>query len=220
MHLAKFGRVLSVLFLASLFTLAGPSIPAAQAQTLKACAKIQNGQLRLVASAADCLPSETFVELGGPVVPPPPPSTQDVVVINGPDAPVPVVVQNQPAAGEPFQRFLTAQMIAGDFNTGDDLSVLVPAGKRLVIETVSAIVITAAGQNVRIRVDATAGGAAAHHLTIAQEAWQGQVDHKAIGALRLYADQATTVFIRVSRDQGAGAATVNASISGHLIDAP
>ena len=142
---------------------------------------------------------------------------KDVIVVNPPDTPVPVVVQNN----EPFHRFLTGTMAAGVFNMGDTLAVVVPAGKRLVIETVSAIVTTLAGQNVRIRADASAlGFTSAHHMTVSQEPWQAEVDHKGIQSLRMYADPGSTVFIRVARDQGAGIANVNASISGHLINLP
>ena len=142
---------------------------------------------------------------------------KDVIVVNPPDAPVPVVVQNN----EPFHRFLVGTMAPGVFNMGDTLAVVVPAGKRLVIETASAIVTTVAGQNVRIRVDANAlGFFAAHHLTVSQEPWQSEIDHKGIQSLRMYANAGTTVYIRVSRDQGAGTANVNASISGHLINMP
>ena len=142
---------------------------------------------------------------------------KDVIVVNPPDTPVPVVVQNN----EPFHRFLVGTMAPGVFNMGDTLAVVVPAGKRLVIETASAIVTTLAGQNVRIRVDANAlGFFAAHHLTVSQEPWAGEIDHKGIQSLRMYANAGTTVYIRVSRDQGAGIANVNASISGHLINMP
>jgi hypothetical protein len=142
---------------------------------------------------------------------------KDVIVVNPPDAPVPVVVQNN----EPFHRFLVGTMAPGVFNMGDTLAIVVPAGKRLVIETVSAIVTTIAGQNVRIRADAYALGMfGAHHLTVSPEPWQSEVDHKGIQSLRMYADPGSTVYIRVARDQGAGTAEVNASISGHLINVP
>jgi hypothetical protein len=142
---------------------------------------------------------------------------KDVIVVNPPDTPVPVVLQNN----EPFHRFLVGNMADGVFNMGDTLAVVVPKGKRLVLETVSAIVLTSAGQNVRIRIDANSlGFFAAHHLTVSKEPWQNDTDHKGIQSLRMYADPGTTVYFRVSRDQGAGIATVNASISGHLINMP
>jgi hypothetical protein len=160
---------------------------------------------------------------------------KEVIVVNAPAAPVPVTVQGSPSvlignpsvptialdnpAVQPFQRFLVGEMADGEFNMGDELAVTVPAGKRLVIELASAIVTTAAGQNVRIRVDATAGGGAgAHHLTVAEEPWQGVIDHKGIQLTRMYADPGSTVYIRVARDQGAGVASVNASISGYLVN--
>jgi hypothetical protein len=147
---------------------------------------------------------------------------KDVVVVNAPAAPVPVSIQknlDNPAL-QPFQQFLAGAMDDGELNMGDELAVTVPAGKRLVIETVSAIVTTAAGQNVRIRVDATAGGVAAHHLTVSKEPWQASFDHKGIQSGRMYADPGTTVYIRVVRDQSTGIANVNAAISGHFVNVP
>jgi hypothetical protein len=142
---------------------------------------------------------------------------KDVIVVNPPDTPVPVVLQNN----EPFHRFLVGTMADGVFNMGDTLAVVVPKGKRLVLETVSAIVLTNAGQNVRIRIDANSlGFFAAHHLTVSKEPWQNDTDHKGIQSLRMYADPGTTVYFRVSRDQASGIATVNASISGHFINMP
>ena len=148
---------------------------------------------------------------------------KDVIIVNAPDQPVPVVVQNPPApaGAQAFHRFLVGSMADGTFNMGDTLAVTVPAGKRLVIETASAIVTTSAGQNVRIRVDANNGGfTAAHHLTVSQESWAGSIDHKGIQSLRMYADAGTTVYFRVARDQSLGIGNVNASISGHLINMP
>ena len=142
---------------------------------------------------------------------------KDIIVVNLPDAPVPVIGQYN----EPYHAFLVGTMADGVFSMGDTLAVTVPLGKRLVVETVSAIVTTNAGQNVRIRADAQAPEAfAAHHLTVSREAWQGLVDHKSIQSLRMYATAGTRVFIRVSRDVAMGLANVNASISGHLIDQP
>ena len=147
---------------------------------------------------------------------------KDVVVVNTPAAPVPVTIQknlDNPAL-QPFQQFLVGQMDPGDLDMGDELAIVVPAGKRLVIEVVSAIVTTSAGQNVRLRVDTVAGGAAAHHLAVSKESWQGSTDHKGIQSGRFYANPGTTVYIRVARDQGIGIAGVNAAISGYLIDLP
>lgn len=142
---------------------------------------------------------------------------KDVNVVNPPDAPVPVIGQYN----EPFHAFLVGEMADGVFSMGNTLAITVPLGKRLVVETVSAIVTTNAGQNVRIRADAQAPEAfAAHHLTVSREAWQGLTDHKSIQSLRMYATAGTRVFIRVSRDQALGVANVNASISGHLITQP
>ena len=147
---------------------------------------------------------------------------KDVVVVNAPTAPIPVTIQknfDNPAL-QPFQQFLAGAMDDGELNMGDELAVTVPAGKRLVIETVSAIVTTGAGQNVRIRVDATAGGAAAHHLTVSKEPWQASFDHTGIQSGRMYADPGTTVYIRVVRDQSTGIAVVNAAISGYFVNVP
>jgi hypothetical protein len=142
---------------------------------------------------------------------------KDVIVVNPPDAPVPVVAQTN----VPFHRFLVGTMAPGEFNMGDTLAVTVPLGKRLVVETVSAIVTTLAGQNVRIRADASGlGFVAAHHLAVSRESWLAETDHKGIQSLKMYADAGSRVFIRVSRDNGAGIANVNASISGYLIDQP
>ena len=147
---------------------------------------------------------------------------KDVVVVNTPAAPVPVTIQknlDNPAL-QPFQQFLVGFMDPGEFNMGDELAIVVPAGKRLVIEVVSAIVTTDAGQNVRVRLDTWAGGVAAHHLTISKEPWQATTDHKGIQSGRFYADPGTTAYIRVARDQGAGIANVNAAISGYFVIVP
>src|SRR5438552_3133859 len=57
----SFRRLIGAVTAASLIAVASIAITSAQGNTIVACSKAQNGQLRLVTSASQCLPSETAI---------------------------------------------------------------------------------------------------------------------------------------------------------------
>lgn len=144
-----------------------------------------------------------------------------VVVVNTAAEPVPARDVDNPAR-EPFQRFLVGQVDDGEINAGDSVSFSVPAGKRLVIEYVSLLGVVPAGQKLRVKIDAFAGGPGSHQLTLSNEGsfQAGRDDYKASHLTRIYADPGTDVFLRVARNSTSGVAGINASVSGYLVDVP
>jgi hypothetical protein len=162
----------------------------------------------------------------------------EVKVINSSAQPVPTVLTNTPTmkvksdtnnpvfiqdvdnpARQPFQQKL-------NFNIADGFSEVcmpiatVPAGKRLIIEYVSARVTIPGGHKLRALNVFTHlnGDFAYHHLVptptnVFNEYVVGQT-------VRLYADPNTQVNICAARDNGDGIAPVLATISGYLVDLP
>jgi hypothetical protein len=166
----------------------------------------------------------------------PPPG--EVKVINTSTQPVPTVITNTPTtkiktdadnpifvqdvdnpARQPFQQKM-------NFNLADGFSEVcmpiatVPAGKRLVIEYVSAKVNIPGGQKLRaLNVFTNLNGDFAYHFLVPTPT--GAFNEYVAGQqVRLYADPNTQVNICASRDTGDGIAPVQATISGYLVDLP
>jgi hypothetical protein len=166
----------------------------------------------------------------------PPPG--EVKVINTSSQPVPTVITNSPImkiktdadnpvfvkdvdnpARQAFQQKL-------NFNLADGFSEVcmpiatVPAGKRLVIEYVSAKVTIPGGHKLRaLNVFTNLNGDFAYHF-LAPTPTGVFNEYVAAQQLRLYADPNTQVNICASRDNGDGIAPVQATISGYLVDLP
>jgi hypothetical protein len=162
----------------------------------------------------------------------------EVKVVNTSAQPVPTVVTNTPTmkiktdadnpvfvqdvdspARQAFQQKL-------NFNLADGFSEVcmpiatVPAGKRLVIEYVSARVTIPGGHKLRaMNVFTNLNGDFAYHHLMPTPT--GVFNEYVVGQqVRLYADPNTQVNICASRDNGDGIAPVLATISGYLVDLP
>lgn len=113
----------------------------------------------------------------------------------------------------------------------DSTTIKVPAGKRLVIETVTIDSLPASGQIPEAWVGVTAGGAGgAHHIPL-QRMWTaaqyggGMIydRYQAMVSVRLYADPGTTVTLGTRRSSTAGTAAdmvTSFRVSGYYVNLP
>lgn len=124
-------------------------------------------------------------------------------------------------ARQPFHREALPFIAPGLLNA-TDTSIIVPADKYLVIETVSATATVPLGQNLRVRIRTTAGGQlGGHHIDLVDRgAFQGMQDFKGTHAVRFYADPGSMVEISIARNDTLSFVQLNLSISGHLVDMP
>jgi hypothetical protein len=128
-------------------------------------------------------------------------------------SPVPLpVAPASPAA--PFQRQIFVNIDAG--TTGNLNSFDVPAGKRLVIESVAGTVFLPAGQYVRISTIRTDFSLADFYLVGNPVA--GQTDSVTVfnHSLKLYADRNVEFSVNRTGSTGSGLAVL--SVSGYLVD--
>jgi hypothetical protein len=146
-------------------------------------------------------------------------AVQDVKVVNTPTAPVPVRDVDH-RARTPF--------IAKEFFTLDDLSFnggkgfTVPAGKRLVIESISVHAISRTGQTLETRIQPPIGSDFIDfYLSMTPISfgpsglvWTGT------HAVKLYADPGKQVALIINRDTPNGPAQIEWTISGYLVDVP
>lgn len=154
---------------------------------------------------------------------------KDVVVVNTPAQPVPAAVQgtvsvkdvDQPAL-QPF-----ADLKSLSFDDGEAQKFInfdpVPAGKRLVIETVTVRTQAAAGQVWDVHMFVTTNGApVAHTLGLTTFQTLGDIDIRtATLPVRLYADAGSEVRVFGHRNYSTfGLAGVNVTISGHYVNVP
>ena len=147
-----------------------------------------------------------------PVKPP-----QDVNVVN----PQVTTRDADNAARQPFQ-------VHGFPDIGDGyyfatFSFNVPAGKRLVMEYVSAIVNVPSGQKVAVWVNANQGSGPVSHYVVPTSlgAFNQLTETFAVGQLtRIYADPSTQVDVVVDRNAGVGFTSANVSVSGYLVNVP
>jgi hypothetical protein len=105
---------------------------------------------------------------------------------------------------------------------GQNGSVAVPAGKRLVIEYVSGEAFVPTGQKAVFSVITTIGGASTgmrHYLHTDAMGSFGAPDYFRAGqVVRLYADPGTGVMLRADRDAATGDALARMSISGYFVN--
>jgi hypothetical protein len=154
---------------------------------------------------------------------------KDVVVVNTPSQAMPTVVQgtvnvkdiDQPARA-PF-----ADLKSLSFDDGEAQKFIefdpVPAGKRLVIETVTVRSQAAAGQVWDVHMFVTTNGVpVAHTLALTVFQTLGDIDiRSATLPVRLYADPGTVIKVFGHRNYGTtGIAGVDTTISGHYVNLP
>jgi hypothetical protein len=165
----------------------------------------------------------------------PPPGEKDVRVINTPAEPVPVAgsVTVGNAAGSPVpvrdvdrqskQNFSWswAVSIAPGNEFAPPLEFSVPAGKVLVIETVSMKVELPAGQNLRAAFATFSGGVASEfYLPLVAGDFGGFRRHQGTFPVRVHADPGVRVWTLVHRDSDVGGGAAWFNVAGYLVDAP
>ena len=104
-------------------------------------------------------------------------------------------------------------------NTTGAQSFAVPAGKRLVVETVSMYRPGDIGQSVQIFVN-TFSGAQYSAFAVPSAAGSGGVYTGATQAMKFYADPGTRGVVNAFRSGPTSSETVTVAIAGHLVDVP
>ena len=127
----------------------------------------------------------------------------------------PLFVRDVDNGRQPFQQSITGR------STGDGVQAtfdVVPAGKRLVIEFVSALMSLPTGQKIAF---AAVSGNNAHYLTFSPLSTLNGEDRFVISQpMRLYLNAGENPVVFFTRAAITGDVKIDASISGYLIDAP
>jgi hypothetical protein len=163
-----------------------------------------------------------------------PPGDRDVKVINTPAEPVPVAgavtVGNGAAAPvlvrdvdrsarQPFSHAGATTFGGGAF--APSMSFNVPAGKILVIETVSMKVELSDGSNVRASFGTVSGGNATEFfLPMTGTPWASFLRFQTTQQVRIHADPGTQVSSIIERNGGFPGGNAWFSVAGYLVDAP
>ena len=139
---------------------------------------------------------------------------------NSATSPVPTRDVDNPAR-QPFQWpfvWFVPPGLASEFSP----SVTVPAGKCLVIETVSAQAVADVSTFMRLRILTTANGQlVGHFIDVENRGTAGGLNNfHGTHAVRIYADPGTTVRFGAGRGDTSGYVDVNAAISGYFVDVP
>jgi hypothetical protein len=133
----------------------------------------------------------------------------------------PVCEVNNPDK-HPFQANVDISLPTG--TEGQNGFVIVPAGKRLVIEHVSGQAFIPSGQKALFSVIVSLQGQITgtwHYLeSTAIGAFGGQDCFQCGRLVKLYADPGTTVMLRTDRDSPAGTGQSRMTLSGHLVSVP
>jgi hypothetical protein len=147
-----------------------------------------------------------------------------VEVVNTQANPVPIQDMDNPAR-QSVQHSCVCSIPGGSAIDTD--SVLVPLGKRLVIEFVSVHALLPTGQIPEVQVftgtGALPGGTTSmgHQIALTGPLASAVTDiYQASQPVRLYADPGSEVLIHVARNQTGGAATFKVTWTGHLVDLP
>jgi hypothetical protein len=136
----------------------------------------------------------------------------------------PLPVRDADPARQPFQNW--ASDTQADGTNGSTITIAtVPAGKRLVIEFLSAVAQMPAGQHLvvcQINTIAPPFGGLTHELLINQQPAfvNGDALFRASQQVRLYADPGSQVRALMTRDSSQGQALFLATLSGYLVDVP
>jgi hypothetical protein len=150
------------------------------------------------------------------------PSANTVRLTNTLTSPLPV--RDVDFGRQPFQDSASDTQQPGT-NASTITIATVPAGKRLVIEFLSALAQMPAGQSLvgcQINTIAPPFGGVTHELLINEQPAfvNGDALWRASQHLRLYADPGSSVRMLVTRDSSAGQALFLATVSGYLVDVP
>lgn len=135
----------------------------------------------------------------------------------------PVLAQNINDGVTPFHQTVTGSFPAGSF--GGSGIIAVPAGRRLVIEYVSAQALLPTGQNLhQVSVSTQIKGTTAQHFLVRNEHgphFSGTDNLFVVGQqLRLYADGGTPVIFSLARNVATGNPGYSLTVSGYLVDIP
>ena len=121
---------------------------------------------------------------------------------------------------DPFHANIGLGMNPGvQFN---NFEITVPAGKRLVIESITARTTVRDGQYVILHLTTTTSGRGSRHYITLTDQGTFPTFHAftATGTVRIYADAETTIRFSAQRSDGAGVANVNVAISGQYLPMP
>ena len=135
----------------------------------------------------------------------------------------PLPVRDADPARQPFQNSASATQDEG--TNGSTITIAtVPAGKRLVIEFLSAVAQMPPGQHLvvcQINTIAPPFGGLTHELLINEQPAfvNGDALFRASQQVRLYANPGSQVRALMTRDSSAGQALFLATLSGYLVDA-
>jgi hypothetical protein len=144
-----------------------------------------------------------------------------VTVVNGTSQPIPVKGELVSAATEAYQVTMFGSINPGEKQPNVWFSV--PVGKRLVVEHVSVLTVVPSGQVVIVRVGPPGGNIFQHRLVLSPiGAFGGGLDwFVASQPIRMYVNGAVqALFVEVMRNSGTGYGSIEASVSGYLVDAP
>ncbi len=133
----------------------------------------------------------------------------------------PVIVREMEfAAREPFQHSIQGNL--SEFEEGVVRELVVPAGKRLVIEHVSCSAAVPPGQKAICHIVTTAGGQEGFHfLTMSEQGnFVSNDQFRATQTMRVYADPDTLIKAVGRRNAGTGSAIFDFTVSGYLVDVP
>jgi hypothetical protein len=121
----------------------------------------------------------------------------------------------------PYQA-LVPVAIAQNFLNGSGALPVVPAGRRLVIDYVSADIFDVVTDLERLQVTliTTGGGQGGKATLLGTEALDQNIRSSVSQKVRLYADAGTTPQLSVLRTSAPQAITVNVTVTGHLISLP
>jgi hypothetical protein len=147
------------------------------------------------------------------------PSANSVVIGNSASDPVPVALQPPPL--EPVQETVTVGLGTGETDDQEPLFT-VPAGKRLIVDFVSAN--GALGANALVLAEVKVGsGLFVPRVTLPLSKTRDSGPFLAAEAVTLYAEAGETVFARFVHNPG-GTSSVSLvahfTVAGHLVDAP
>ena len=118
----------------------------------------------------------------------------------------------------PFQQEIHVGIPAGA-GEGFAFSTQIPAGKRLIMENVSAQVSMPSGQRALVFINATSGGATIQHAipVTLQGTFSGYDEMMASQPMKLYADPSSYVGVSVFLNSLAGPTDVWVKVSGKLV---
>ncbi len=105
--------------------------------------------------------------------------------------------------------------------TGSNTALVVPGGKRLVIEFASGTALLPAGQKMLAKIQTSLNNhVVPHTLALTSQGNFGSDVYCVSQQTRIYADPGSTVTFSASRNGNAGDASLSLTISGYLVDVP